>query len=294
MAPPAGWIVALAALTMGSEHATVRAAPASTRGACRTAVCRACCGVMAHAGQLHGRQSALRGGSGAVSSAASPLPEGWEELMDDNYGIPYFYHASSGETVWERPAPAPSMPSPPAIPPPLPPEPRPPPAPHPVLSSEPNSLPEGWEELMDEDYGIPYFYHASSGETVWERPAPAPSMPSPPAILPEPRPPPAPPPVPSTSEPRKLMTQTHSQIPGGGGSLHPGSRAASAAQEGSTSWWGSKGLGARSPSLPLDVERVAAVAAQQAKTVAAQGAKTVGAAAAVASAGAAAANIAGT
>ena len=227
MAPPAGWIVALAALTMGSEHATVRAAPASTRGACRTAVCRACCGVMAHAGQLHGRQSALRGGSGAVSSAASPLPEGWEELMDD-------------------------------------------------------------------EYGIPYFYHASSGETVWERPAPAPSMPSPPAILPEPRPPPAPPPVPSTSEPRKLMTQTHSQIPGGGGSLHPGSRAASAAQEGSTSWWGSKGLGARSPSLPLDVERVAAVAAQQAKTVAAQGAKTVGAAAAVASAGAAAANIAGT
>ena len=38
----------------------------------------------------------LRGG-------AAPLPDGWEEFVDDEYKIPYFYNAATGETVWERP-----------------------------------------------------------------------------------------------------------------------------------------------------------------------------------------------
>jgi hypothetical protein len=38
----------------------------------------------------------LRGGS-------APLPYGWEEFVDDEYKIPYFYNAATGETVWERP-----------------------------------------------------------------------------------------------------------------------------------------------------------------------------------------------
>jgi hypothetical protein len=38
----------------------------------------------------------LRGGS-------APLPDGWEEFVDDEYKIPYFYNAATGETVWERP-----------------------------------------------------------------------------------------------------------------------------------------------------------------------------------------------
>ena len=52
----------------------------------------------------------LRGGG------APPMPQGWEEFFDEEYQIPYFYHAATGETVWERPlqGPPPGVPGVPA------------------------------------------------------------------------------------------------------------------------------------------------------------------------------------
>jgi hypothetical protein len=40
--------------------------------------------------------------SGVRIQSMGPLPEGWQEFKTDE-GIPYYYQASSGTTVWERP-----------------------------------------------------------------------------------------------------------------------------------------------------------------------------------------------
>ena len=44
-----------------------------------------------------------------VESGSLLLPAGWVELINASSGMPYYYHAESNETRWERPvAPAPA------------------------------------------------------------------------------------------------------------------------------------------------------------------------------------------
>lgn len=31
------------------------------------------------------------------------LPEGWEKCFDERFHLPYWFHAESGESVWEKP-----------------------------------------------------------------------------------------------------------------------------------------------------------------------------------------------
>ena len=55
-------------------------------------------------------------GSGAPPSAETsegggPLPSGWTEQVDPASGVPYYFHAERGETVWERPPPDPVAPT---------------------------------------------------------------------------------------------------------------------------------------------------------------------------------------
>eukprot|EP01062_Namystynia_karyoxenos_P051937 TRINITY_DN4112_c0_g1_i2.p1 TRINITY_DN4112_c0_g1~~TRINITY_DN4112_c0_g1_i2.p1 ORF type:complete len:293 (+),score=47.27 TRINITY_DN4112_c0_g1_i2:111-881(+) len=119
--------------------------------------------------QLTGPVAAgVSGGAAPPPSACSPsacspapggggLPPGWEEIFDDQHRRPYWYNAATGESTWTRPqAPAPA----PA------PAPRPPPPP----GAPPSGLPPGWEEVFDENHRRPYWYHAASGQSTWERP----------------------------------------------------------------------------------------------------------------------------
>lgn len=65
---------------------------------------------------------------------------GWTEAVDPDSGLPYYYHAQTGATVWDRP----------------------------------HDLPVGWGEVVDES-GALYYYNETSGETQWERPGSEPA-----------------------------------------------------------------------------------------------------------------------
>jgi serine/threonine protein kinase len=100
----------------------------------------------------------------APASANDALPDGWEEFVDDSSGRTYYHHAATQQTIWERPKAAKSGKS--------------------VqfkanvveavveIERKPEEpLPEGWEQFEDTNTNRPYYYHAASGVTVWERPS---------------------------------------------------------------------------------------------------------------------------
>jgi hypothetical protein len=53
----------------------------------------------------------------AAQAVRPPLPPGWEEIVDANSGMPYWVHAATGETVFERPVVDANAPPPPPMPP---------------------------------------------------------------------------------------------------------------------------------------------------------------------------------
>jgi hypothetical protein len=159
-------------------------------------------------------------------------------------------------------------------------------------------LPEGWEEFLDEEHQIPYFYNSVTGETVWELPEaptqatsglhPSPLL-QPPAPLPQIPQPPMPPPTmhpepgrwgttgeregerDETALPGLPLTPPPGANPESGPPLDPKTPAPPQAK---ASGWSLRAWGrnvAKSASLPIDMERVAAAARQGMV----QGAKTV-------------------
>ena len=128
------------------------------------------------------------GGAGIESSESGPGR--WEELYDDESGMPYWYNHQTYETSWDKPAGVIALEAPNAPPPPpslplttlpmigqqgavsIPPLPvampaLPPPPPPPAA---PAALPVGWEAHEDDDSGAVYFFNSATGETTWERP----------------------------------------------------------------------------------------------------------------------------
>ena len=78
-----------------------------------------------------------------ASGKADELPEGWDELIDEESGYPYWLNTADGSATWERPTAPAAAPS--------------------------GELPPGWREVVDEESGCPYFFH-DNGSTSWERP----------------------------------------------------------------------------------------------------------------------------
>ena len=76
--------------------------------------------------------------SGASAMDATPVPEGWTQLVDENTGSPYYRNTASGETSWVLPAAQP--------------------------------LPPGWSEYVDERSGATFWLNAALDQTVWTRP----------------------------------------------------------------------------------------------------------------------------
>ena len=75
----------------------------------------------------------------ADEEAESTRDDGWEKLIDDSSGEPYWYNRRTGAVTWDRP-------------------------------EEVSQLPRGWEELVDDDSGRRYWYHHPTGRSSWERP----------------------------------------------------------------------------------------------------------------------------
>ena len=47
--------------------------------------------------------SAMAGGATNSATNGHALPAGWTEHLDQKSGLPYYYAASTGSTVWQRP-----------------------------------------------------------------------------------------------------------------------------------------------------------------------------------------------
>jgi len=211
----------------------------------------------------------LRGGA----TVELPLPVGWEEFVDDEYQISYFYHAATGETVWERPEAtmfgSPLMePQPPILMPPTQP-PLPPPMPPtqplltpPMPSAQP-SLPPSTPPTQPPPAGTEWQHFVSepgsaatepTGRCVLEPAAPSPSPPidyrTDPAVV-------------DCRIARIDISQgtTSNSQPGGAGAVEtatPPMPLPSVVQEKGGGWWSSTTSVMRSSSMPLDVAAAAA------------------------------------
>ena len=109
-----------------------------------------------------------------------PIGEGWEVALDPESGAYYFCNRETGETQWERPpvadapaanAPAADAQSADAQAAEDSPDDDPEAAAAAVAPPPEEELPLGWEVVTDEE-GYTFFYHAETGETTWERPEP--------------------------------------------------------------------------------------------------------------------------
>ncbi|GMF28247.1 unnamed protein product [Phytophthora fragariaefolia] len=77
---------------------------------------------------------------------------GWVELFDEASGYVYYYHAETGESVWERPSEMDAAAWTPE-------------------DVTPNENFDEWVEYWDENVGASYFYNVKTGEATWTTPA---------------------------------------------------------------------------------------------------------------------------
>jgi WW domain len=115
------------------------------------------------------------------SSSRGPiLPDGWEEVVDEDTGAVYFYNAGTDTAAWERPDSS--------VPEPVAPENQrevvtDEDSPELQIESEPeldahsmveaDDLPAGWEELVDEATGQVYYFCEQTQVSQWVRPGPS-------------------------------------------------------------------------------------------------------------------------
>lgn len=110
---------------------------------------------------------------------SAPLPEGWEEFLDDD-GVSYYYNSVTGNTTYARPTgsstvPPATLPVPSSTPGETPgsniPVPPPMPANAQLLTvNAPRSLPEDWHTVYDDTVGAFYFYNNVLGYVSWKLP----------------------------------------------------------------------------------------------------------------------------
>ena len=75
--------------------------------------------------------------------------QGWEQHVDPASGKPFYYHAPSQVSQWERPTTSPASP----------------------MEAGEDELPAGWHSATDPDTGRPYFWSDSDRETTtWSHP----------------------------------------------------------------------------------------------------------------------------
>lgn len=75
--------------------------------------------------------------------------QGWERHVDPTNGKPFYHHAASQVSQWERPTTSPASPA----------------------EAGEDELPSGWSSATDPDTGRPYFWSDSSRETTtWVHP----------------------------------------------------------------------------------------------------------------------------
>ena len=132
--------------------------------------------TIGRSGSAETAPGAEEGGKQSNLTNGEALPAGWTEHFDEKNGLPYYYAASTGSTVWQRPT-EPALPAaaPVAVP----------PTKVEVVSdlvdvdlgvaattpaTNGHALPAGWTEHLDQKSGLPYYYAASTGSTVWQRP----------------------------------------------------------------------------------------------------------------------------
>lgn len=99
-------------------------------------------------GLTSGATDAVGGEEITEAAGEAALPHGWREARDST-GRPYYFHALTGETQWDRPTAA-STPADPAA----------------VLAKTPSKV---WKEAVAAD-GRTYFYQPATGATQWSRP----------------------------------------------------------------------------------------------------------------------------
>lgn len=88
----------------------------------------------------------------SVPSLKSDIDDEWEEVFDDEHGIPFFHNRKTGETVWERPK---RVSKDLVIP-----EER-------INASDESSE---WEKVFDEATDKMYYYNYVTGESRWDKP----------------------------------------------------------------------------------------------------------------------------
>ena len=110
--------------------------------------------------------SAPDGGLAVNDDDARPLPPGWEEVIDDETGVSFYYCDETDESTWERPAAGRALPA------------------RGAPESEP--LPAGWEEVFDEETSAVYFWCAETDDASWSRPCADRAVPDDGGRVPEP------------------------------------------------------------------------------------------------------------